>query len=515
MAADRWVAPDTLAAALERFGAVVGKDWVLSSDADRAHYQDVYAIGATTDYAAGAAVAPASVEEVQALVRIANETGVPLWPISRGKNFGYGGAAPVLGGSVVVDLTRMNRIIDVDEKRACCVLEPGVGFYDLHRHLRDNGIALWLSSPGNSLGSVIGNALEHGTGITPYGDHALNLCGLEVVMPDGALVRTGMGAMPDNPTWHTARHGFGPDWDLMFTQSNFGIVTRAGMWLMPEPEATLGMSMELPNAGDIAWLVDTLGRLRTAGIIRQSTTIRNFMRAAAMSSQRQEWYDGEGALPDAVIEQILRKLEVGWWNVNLRLYGLPEANEAHARYIADAFARHTDRRFEIARWRKGEPPALSGESVPTTASLQMVNWAGARGAHVGFSPVLPLDGRLVHEQFERTRLRMREFGFDYYGSMYLFERSITVISQLFYDRDDPAMIERLRALFKALVEDAAAHGYAEYRTHIEFMDEVAQSFAWNDHALLRLNEKLKDALDPNGIIAPGKQGIWPRRFREA
>ena len=45
------------------------------------------------------------------------------------------------------------------------------------------------------------------------------------------------------------------------------------------------------------------------------------------------------------------------------------------------------------------------------------------------------------------------------------------------------------------------------------MDKVAHTFDFNDHALLRLNEKLKDALDPNGILAPGKSGIWPRRYR--
>jgi 4-cresol dehydrogenase (hydroxylating) len=45
------------------------------------------------------------------------------------------------------------------------------------------------------------------------------------------------------------------------------------------------------------------------------------------------------------------------------------------------------------------------------------------------------------------------------------------------------------------------------------MDDVALTFDFNNHALLRLNETVKDALDPNGILAPGKQGIWPKAFR--
>ena len=79
--------------------------------------------------------------------------------------------------------------------------------------------------------------------------------------------------------------------------------------------------------------------------------------------------------------------------------------------------------------------------------------------------------------------------------------------------DDTAMTTKVRSLFKVLVADAAKEGYSEYRTHLSDMDDVALTFDFNNHALLRLNETVKDALDPNGILAPGKQGIWPKAFR--
>jgi 4-cresol dehydrogenase (hydroxylating) len=85
---------------------------------------------------------------------------------------------------------------------------------------------------------------------------------------------------------------------------------------------------------------------------------------------------------------------------------------------------------------------------------------------------------------------------------------------MLYDRDDAAMTARTRELFAALVDDAAKAGYSEYRTHLSYMDQVARSFDFNNHALLRLNEKVKDALDPVGILAPGKSGIWPRAYRK-
>lgn len=68
-------------------------------------------------------------------------------------------------------------------------------------------------------------------------------------------------------------------------------------------------------------------------------------------------------------------------------------------------------------------------------------------------------------------------------------------------------------LCREVIVKAGEAGFAEYRAHIDFMDHVADQFDWNVHALSRFNETLKDALDPNGILAPGKSGMWPKRLR--
>ncbi len=70
-------------------------------------------------------------------------------------------------------------------------------------------------------------------------------------------------------------------------------------------------------------------------------------------------------------------------------------------------------------------------------------------------------------------------------------------------------------VFRLLVHEAAAAGYGEYRTHLSFMDDIAKTYGWNDDALLKLHQTIKDALDPNGILAPGKSGIWPARYRRS
>jgi 4-cresol dehydrogenase (hydroxylating) len=135
------------------------------------------------------------------------------------------------------------------------------------------------------------------------------------------------------------------------------------------------------------------------------------------------------------------------------------------------------------------------------------------GSHTGFSPVLPLRGRDAIVAAQAIRARVEEYGFDYMGAFHAGQRYMNHIVELIWDGSDAAQVSAVRELFARLITDAAAQGHGEYRTHLAFMDLVAQQFDWEGHALLRLQQKIKDAVDPNGILAPGKSGVWPARLR--
>ncbi|MDP3549185.1 MAG: FAD-binding oxidoreductase [Novosphingobium sp.] len=499
-------------AAWRAFAAAIGKDQVMITEEDRNAYADHFAADESKHEPAGA-LAPASAEEVREIVRIANQYRVPLWPISRGKNFGYGGSAPVTRGAVVLDLSRMKKI-EVDAATGTVLVEPGVGFFDLYDHLQSKGIPLWLSVPGNSWGSVAGNALDRGVGYTSYGDHASRICGLEVVLPDGDLVRTGMGAMDGSPNWTLYRNGFGPGWDTMFCQSNLGIVTKLGLWLMPEPEAVAGYDYEFDKPEDLGWAIDTLMPLRRDGLIQQSPSIGNWLRSAAVMTTREQWTKDDGPLDDKVVAAIRDRFKIGWWSVQVRFYGHLDVVEASMRVLDRAFDKKPIQSKKPALWKRGDPPEGSPVTgVPVSFPLANANWHGGRGGHVGYSPVLPPSGDLAMDQFKRTYALYQQYGMDYHASFAMGERSLTNVNQILYNKDDPAMMGRVDSMFRALVADASAHRYGEYRTHIDYMDLVADCYDFNDHALRRLNTRVKDALDPNGIIAPGKSGIWPKGKR--
>jgi len=507
------VTPAQFDRALGAFRAIVGDQWVLATDEDRETYLDAYALGDGRNHAASAALAPASVEEVQALLRAANEHRIPLWPVGRGKNLGYGHAAPRVSGTVVLDLGRMNRIIDVDARFAHALIEPGVGYFDLYDHLAQNNIPLWMSVPGNAWGSVIGNAMERGIGYTVMGDHTDAICGLEVVLPQGELIRTGMGAMAGNKAWQHYQHGFGPDWAQMFVQANYGVVTKAGMWLQPEPEMSAKVQLNLPRFEDISWAIDVLAELRRRDVIQHNIVFGNYLHDASVFSQRSDWYDGPGAIPDDVSQKIIDHYRIGWWSVALRLFGYEDTVKSHIKVIRELIEPRLGSALEFTEWRQGDPIEKSARGIPTVLPLQIVNWHGGRGGHMGFSPVMPPDGELALQQARRMKARFEEAGLDYYTSFTMGRRHISNVNLLIYDRDNADMIARSRQLFRTLIRDSAEAGYAEYRTHPEFMGDIAETFDFNDRALWRLNERLKDMLDPNGIIAPGKNGItagWQR-----
>jgi 4-cresol dehydrogenase (hydroxylating) len=499
---------------------VVGDKAVITDGAGLGRYLDPYSLVDDDRFTPSAAVLPGSTEDVQAIMKIANEYRIPVSPISTGKNNGYGGGAPRLRGAIVLDLgTRMNKIIEVSEKYGYALVEPGVSYFDLDKYLRANNIKLWIDTPDLGWGSIIGNTMDRGVGYTPYGDHLMMQCGMEVVFADGDVMRTGMGAMPGNDTWQLFKYGFGPVQDPLFTQSNYGIVTKMGIWLMPEPPGYEPYMITFPREEDLQPLVEILRPLRLNMIIQNVPSLRNVLLDAATVENKRYYYDGDGPCPDSVLKKIMADQDLGFWNFYGASYGPPPLINMTYSVVQDAFSNIPGAKF----YKLADRPGRNGHvlqdrakimgGVPSLDELKLCEWTGDNGGHVCFSPVSAPDGEDAMKQYVMVRDRFHEFGFDYIATFIIGWREMHHVCLAVYQNAKPEDRKKALELCKVLIKDAAAAGYGEYRTHIALMDDVAATFNFNDNAMMRFNEKIKDALDPNGIIAPGKSGIWPKHMR--
>jgi 4-cresol dehydrogenase (hydroxylating) len=495
--------------ALADLRAAVGAEWVFTAEDDRASYLDPFAIGDPQEHASLGAVAPATVEQLRSVLQAANRHRIALWPISMGKNFAYGSAAPRQKGSLIVDLKRMNKVLEVDERLGYALVEPGVSFFDFKEELARRGSRLWMSGPSHSWGSVIGNALEHGVGYTPYGNHAEMICGMEVMLADGSLVRTGAGAVENTREWQCHKWPFGPNWDGLFTQSNFGIVTKMGIWLMPEPHGMAGVSIAVPRREDLSDLIEVLQRLRLDDTINAPYTLANAWRQLTSGRRRPDIYRGAGAVPRATVESVLGAAGSGWWSVIFNLFDRPAALDVRLAAIADEFAAALpDATIKVQRWQRGEPQQPWMRQEVGLSPMAIVDWAGGRGGHTDLGPIVAPVGERVEEVYAAIERRFLEFGIDpWIGAFGVNNRALIMVADLIYNRDDADMVERCRKLFRTVCEDLTGMGIGLYRSHVTFMDEAVAMHTWGDHALPRLNERLKQLLDPNGILAPGKQGI--------
>ncbi len=489
---------NAVAAAVEALTEALGPDNVLTSAEQLREYRDPYDYQGSDEYTGSAVVTPNSVADVQAIVRVANESGVPLWTFGQGRNFTYGGPAPRVRGSIQVSFRRMNHVLEVDDDLAYAVVEPGVSFFDLYDHLQAGGYRLWPSIPDLGWGSVIGNTLDSGRGYTVYGDHPSTQCGLEVVLANGELLRTGMGGSTTSKSWNLFRESYGPNHAGLFQQSNFGIVTKMGVWLMRAPEMFVSGYATWQEEDATAGVVDALRELMFEGVIRNHPLL------------------GFGAPTEGG-----RDPSEGGWMVRFALYGRQSVVDLHYDLVHDALTSVPG--VEVGRrdYRNDEERSAATfhddkvqGGVPGLELIEMFKEAnGEQAGHLDLSAIGPMSGADVLESIRYRRELHEGHGLPYSAGIVLLQRCALHISAVVFDTRDEAATRAAYAAYDAMTIDLAKAGYPVYRTNIQSMDVVAEQFDWGDHAQQRLNERLKDALDPNGILSPGKQGIWPQHMR--
>ena len=485
---------------------------------------------------------PTSAGQVQQLVRLASEHRVPLHPISRGRNWGYGDACPPGEGQVVVDLGRMNRIVEVNEQLAYAVIEPGVTQGQLWDHLQEKGLPLWVDSTGAGReASLVGNVLDRGFGHTPYGDHCATVCGMQVVLGTGDIIETGMGRFPGSKARRVYRYGVGPHLDGLFQQSNFGIVTQIGLWLMPRPEASCAFFLSGKQETDLERIVDALRPLRLAGLLPSAIHIGNDLRVIS-ARMRYPWDRAGGVtpLPDELRAQLRKEAGIGAWNVAGALYGTAGTVREVKRVLRRAVAplrptfvddraifagRAVGRALRVVGRGRGlgelldlaEPTYRLMQGEPTDEPLRGVMWRvrgevvdeprDPRDVQAGVmwvSPVLPATGAEARAVLNLIESIYIEHGFEPLVTFTMInERAMICVSNLYFDVREAEEASAAKRCYDQLTQTLMTEGYVPYRTGPAGYRKLAAA----ETETTSVAGLVKQVLDPAGVITPGRYGI--------
>jgi len=438
---------------------------------------------------------PGTKDHVAACLAIAANTGIPLHPVSRGRNWGYGSRLPVRAQAALLSLDRLNGIRHFDGDLGLVEIEPGVTFDQLARFLE--GSIWWPPQTGAGAdNSVIGNALERGIGKGPYEEMTQQVCGYEVMLATGGIVRTGLGGTPHTRSDCRSAAAPGPLLAGLFSQSNLGVVLSMTLMLHPRPRHQRIVWARLKGAAALTQCVDALRPLLQRWPAGREVALLNEARV-----QAQCW-----ELPDGKYQEFVAADIHDVWTLGVTLWS-DEPQELDLKI--DALWRATG----ALTAERGEcPPEAVDIFAPSADGLRSAYWAKAAPfpadpdpdrdgcGVIWIVPVLPMRGEPVASALSTIGGIMRSFGFPAAVSLRLGDgRTLKAVLAILYDRNVSGADARASVCSTALRTSLLEAGLMPYRLSVSDMGHVPV-----DPGSALLLRTLKAWADPNGVISPGR-----------
>jgi len=525
----------------EQLSTLLGEDRVLTDQATIKTYAQSTSSNSTWPLSI---LYPRSTQEIVSIVEICNNFQIPLYPISGGKNWGYGDSCAVSDKQIILDLSQMNQIIEVDETLAYAVIEPGVTQKQLSDYLRKHNYSLWMDCTGAGPDtSIVGNIMDRGFGHTCNGIRVQNIAGLEIVLANAKVLNTGFGHYNQSRTTNLYPFGVGPYLDGIFTQSNFGIVTSLAFWLMPAYECVNHFLCSIDKYEDIQSAVDSLRPLRLDGTLRSVIHIGNDLRLISGSCTYPiEQTEGRVPLPPKVHQKLRNEAKVGAWTISGAIYGrasqvsvtkrilrktlrgagkklifLDDQKLLIASFFAKLLGNSSFGRKLMANIQTAKALFDLNRGVPSGKFLAGAYWRRKDGLPANFpsganpatdncgmlwlSPVIPMRGKDVIQLHDIVVPLFDQHGFDFFITLSTVnDRSLGAVITITYDKDDQEETIRAKACYQDSFDAVMKAGYIPYRVGIQSMADLSQV----DDVFWETVSAIKSSIDPNNIISPGR-----------
>ncbi len=483
-----------------------------------------------------------SADNLPAILEIANELLIPLYPISTGRNWGYGGANPVRKNSIIVDLSPMDNIVSFDPESGLVTLEPGVTQQNLRDFLdqQQQNFLVPVTGAGPNC-SLVGNALERGYGITPYSDHFAAVTTLEVILADGSTYRTPLSEMGGEGIDQAFKWGVGPYLDGIFTQGNFGIVTKMTIALAPTPERVTGFFFSVAHDSQLEQAVECIQSvLRDVGQISGSINLMNKRRVISMIEPYPENHGGEeGIIPQPLLDKLGKRNQTLDWTGAGALYGNARIVKAARAIIRKKLKGITARLVFFTPGQVSKLDQLASvlpgklghqarqifgtlnktlqllAGSPSEVALPLAYWrSGTRPTDgrpmnpakdgsglIWYAPLVPMKPTQVRQYVQLVEAICRKYRIEPLITLTsISDRCFDSTVPLLFDRQDPTQVSNAQACYDELFEAGRKLGFMPYRTSVKSMQRYTGSGTtyWN------VVKQLKLAVDKNNIIAPGR-----------
>lgn len=434
---------------------------------------------------------PTVVGDVQTIVRrFAESSDAPsLHAISTGRNWGLGSKESATDGVARVDMSGLSEIRHVDIEHGWAVVEPGVTQLELASELAGTTRMLNVTASSGHT-SVVGNMLDRGVGL--YGPRIEDLLGLEVVLPDGNLLKVGWWPRKDGTSPAINVHGLGPSLLGLFSQSNLAIVTAAVVRLHPRPAARRTLSLTIAE-GSFARAVDALRGIALNGLNRGVIKIYDGV--------ANESYGGGSGAATAL----------------LNVEGTPASVEAISGIVKDDLMRsgafdsyadstdetlHGDTVFDVVHAAFGGDPSQNERMLRSAVGVDADAVDAVGGGWLFFLPYVPFDGPAILQARELLQQVHEETGVVCGSTVNALNGDvIDLVVTIRFRRAEQQTARAHRALDR-LYELFTAHGFLPYRLDV---DHAAQIDAITANSGTRdLQHQLKSVLDSQRVIAPGR-----------
>lgn len=426
-----------------------------------------YSYDATNDmHLPDGVVFPSATEEVSDILRLANREGFPVIPRGAGTGF-TGGSVPVQGG-VVLSLERMKRILEIDVDNFFAVVEPGVVTWEFQQEVERLGL-FYPPDPSSLKFSTLGGNIAESAGgprAVKYGVTRDYVMGLEVVMPTGEIINTGV---------RTAKGVVGYDLTRLMvgSEGTLGVVTKAVLRLLPLPQCTLTMLASFHDVKDAA---------RAASQIMKAKIVPSTLELMDGVSVRAVEQYAKVGLPDA---GALLLIEVD---------GSAETTKKEAEVIKGICLESASSEVKTATEKDAVKDLWKARRAISASLYRM------RPSKINEDVVVPRSSVVdlitgIQEIARKSGLLIACFGHAGDGNVHV---------NIMHDKDDP---KEAASAFKAVAEVfdltlklkgtiSGEHGVGISKAPYLKMELSSEAIG--------LMRRIKDTFDPKGILNPGK-----------